>query len=56
MNFGTSLLVLSVGTFWLKTKPGVSTYGNGVLAADVVFGALLIVIGIVLGAHALFAM
>ena len=54
LNIVTSALVLSVGVFWIFTKPGVATYGRKVLAADRAFGTLLIAIGLLLGAYAVF--
>jgi len=55
-NIATSIFVLSVGIFWMLTRPGVATYGRRVLAVDITFGAILVCIGLLLGGHGLFAM
>lgn len=53
MNLAISLFVCSTGVYWIFTKPAVATYGPQVVHADRVVGALLIVIGFLLGTHAL---
>ena len=56
VNLAISVFIASAGILWLRIKPGVATYGPTTLKADRLFGTVLIGIGLLLGAHALFLM